>query len=791
MMKRVTFDRPFFNSRREILVGLFLVISTLAVYWQVRNHEFLNYDDTLFVTQNRHVQAGLTREGITFVFTNPDDVCRKLSMLSHMVDCELFGLDAGWHHLTNLFFHIANAVLLFLALSRMTGAIFRSAFVAALFALHPINVESVAWVAERRNVLSTFFWMLTLLTYARYAERPGLIRYLVVFLCFGLGLISKPMLVTLPFVLLLMDYWPLCRIGLSVSGGEKRIPVLRLVLEKVPLMTAALYASLLTFSAVKRMGGMASFKSIPLKPRVENALVSYVTYIGKMIWPQHLAVFYPYPAMQPGWQVIGASLLLVFISLIVFWTLRRHTYLTVGWLWYIGTLVPVIGLVQTGSQAIADRYAYIPLIGVFIIIAWGVPDLVAGWRHKKIGLATAVAVLLSILMPVTWLQVRYWKNSITLFDKALDVTTNNYIAHNGLAVALAKEGKTAEAVRHYREALLINPYFAEAHNNLGLIFSKLGRTAEAVSHYSEALRLNPDYVKAHNNLGAVLVHSGDIENAIVHFRKALDISPDYAEAHNNLGIALAEKGRITEAISHYTEALRINPDYVEAHDNLGNALAKQGRIAEAIRHYTEALRIDPDYVEAHNNLGAVLFRSGKIDQAIVHFREALRIRPGYVKANKNLKRVLAAKGKLNEAFAKIQEELKLQPESPLLYCRLGELYKRTGDLDKAIGQYQSALSIDPTFVRALNNLGILYSAKMEYDKALSLFKKIIELQPEGAGPYYNIACIYARQKKAEESIDWLKKAIENGYDDWKLIKTDKDLDNIRGSEYYKELVREN
>ena len=570
----------------KLFIILFLIGATLAVFWPLKNHEFINLDDDEYVTENPHVQAGLTLKGLSWAFTTTQaSNWHPLTWLSHMLDCQLYGLKPAGHHLTSLLFHIANTLLLFLVLRRMTGAIWGSSFVAALFALHPLHVESVAWVAERKDVLSTFFWMLTMWTYIRYAERPRLNRYLLVLLSFALGLMSKPMLVTLPLVLLLLDYWPLRRF--------KSIHPFRLVLEKAPFFALSAVSSFLTFFAQRSGGTVGSLEAFPLETRMANALVSYVSYIGKMIWPHHLAVLYPYPDILPIWQVAEAGLLLVGLSALVILAARRRPYLVVGWLWYFGTLVPVIGLVQVGLQAMADRYTYVPLIGLFIMMAMGVPDNLAGWRHRRIVLAISAGLLLSIFMIVTRLQVYHWENAITLFEHTLAVTSNNSVIHNNLGVVLAQQGKTQEAIAHYTEALRIKPDYTDAHNNLGVALARQGKTQEAIAHYTEALR----------------------------------IKPNYAEVHYNLGNALARQGKIQEAITHYTEALKIKPDYVGAHYNLGNALVRQGKTQEAIAHFAEALRIKPDFADAHFALGLAYLMIGNRDSALEEYKILKTINP--------------------------------------------------------------------------------------------------------------------------------------------------------------------
>jgi tetratricopeptide (TPR) repeat protein len=617
-------------------------VSTLAVFGQVRNHDFVNFDDNDYVTENAHVKAGWTGKGVVWAFTTTfHNHWHPLTWLSHMTDCQFFGLDSGWHHLTNVFIHIANSLLLFLVFNKMTGDLWRSGFVAVLFALHPLHVESVAWASERKNVLSAFFWVLTMGSYWWYVKCPRITRYLFVVSLFVLGLMAKVKLVTLPFVLLLLDYWPLARFELKQPDGhsklEKSRAALLLIWEKTPLFLILAAASVVAYLA--QQGGQA-FNQHPLDLRTANALVSYVSYIVKMIWPHHLAIFYPHPSMIPGWKVLGALAFLVSVSIMAIRAVRTRPYFAVGWLWYLGTLVPGIGMVQIGSEAMADRRAYVPIIGLFIIVAWGVPELIARWRYRRLVLSISTGIVLSVLMIVSWQQVRHWQNSVTLFTNALDVTTDNWLAHNNLGNALAQQGKLGKAITHYSEALRIAPGFAMAHNNLGFALAQQGRFDEAIRHYTKALKIDPAFAEAHTNLGNALASLGKFEEAISHCSEAVRIQPTNAIAHNNLGNALARQGHLNEAIEHFSEALRIEPNYAEGHYNLGFALAEQGRLEEAILHYTHALKIKPDSARMHNNLGIALARQGKFDEAIKHFSEALRIRPDFPPAQKNLRRVL-------------------------------------------------------------------------------------------------------------------------------------------------------
>jgi Flp pilus assembly protein TadD len=569
------------DKRYVPLIYAVLAAATLFAYEQVRRNEFV-YDDVHYITNNPPVQAGITRESFVWAFTTSHQAnWHPLTWLSHMLDCELFGLNPLGHHLPNVFLHIINSFLLFWVLKRMTGAVWRSAFVAAVFALHPLRVESVAWAAERKDVLSGFFWMVTMAAYARYVERPHITRYLPVVLSFALGLMAKPMLVTLPFVLLLLDYWPLGRFRpgsrlenikppqTKIDAERRRTSASRLVAEKVPLFVLVAMSSVVTF-VVQRSGGAMSMMgggSLTLDVRVLNALVSYLAYIGKTIYPSGLAVFYPYPTGNlPLWKPIVSAVILAWVSLVVVFAARRRRYLVVGWLWYLGTLVPVIGLVQVGAQAMADRYTYLPLIGIVIMVTWGVSELVAKWNVRGKALGAAAAIVLVALLACTRTQVGYWRNSFTLYGRAIEVTDDNYAAYYNLARAEVKTGKVDEAVAHLKQAVRIVPENPDVHCNLGVALGLQNNLDEAIAHLREAVRIKPDFAKAHNNLGIALARRGDIDEAARHCTEALRIQPDFARAHYILSYIRASQGQLDEALEHCNEALRIQPDLTDAYE---------------------------------------------------------------------------------------------------------------------------------------------------------------------------------------------------------------------------------
>ena len=582
------------SHRLTILVCIFLAAVVWAVFGQTRLHDFVNYDDTDYVYGNPVITQGLTWNGTVWAFTHRHaGNWHPLTTLSHMLDCQIYGLHPAGHHLTNVLLHAVTVILLFLLLGNLTGAFWRSAFVAAVFAIHPLRVESVAWVAERKDVLSGLFFVLTLWAYARYVQcfqvknSRSKVWYGLALGWFALGLMSKPMLVTLPFILLLLDYWPLNRIenrGFGIADGR------RLVGEKLPFFLLAAVDCGVTFLAQNKAAW--SFQSIDFPSRMGNALISYVLYLGQMVLPVNLAVLYPHPGNYLFMGKVALSLLvLILISAGVLIGRRRQPWLLVGWLWYLGMLVPVLGLVQVGTQARADRYTYLPQIGLYFLLTWSVAAIGSKWPWRRAVLGTAAAVILAGLMTVAHVQTRYWKDSLTLWTHTLDCTSGNYTAYNNLGIALADQGKPAEAMRCY----------------------------------SQAIQLKPDYADAQRNLGAMLILQGNVDEAVQHLDRALQLKPDFAEAHNDLGVVLAQKGKPDEAVQHFGRALQFNPDYAPSHRNLGSLLVLQGRLDEAVQHLNRALQLKLDFAEADNDLGAALAAQGNLNDARLHFQRALNL----------------------------------------------------------------------------------------------------------------------------------------------------------------------
>jgi protein O-mannosyl-transferase len=767
--------KAFFIKYRDVWGCLFLVVITLTLYWPVQNYDFVNFDDDLYVTENPHIQKGLTLKSVIWAFSlshERNTYWHPLTWLSHALDCGLYGLQPGKHHLTSLMFHMANSILLFMVFKWMTGAFWRSAFVATLFAIHPINVDSVAWVAERKNVVSTFFWMLTMLTYVYYTRKPALGRYLLTFLMYVLGLLTKPMLVTLPFVLLLLDYWPLKRhlyeqpsrnkdagqTKTAMTTGFKRFPPFQLIVEKIPFFILSGLSIGLSALSVQEKAPLATL--VPMDLRISNALVSYVKYIGNMIWPQGLTVFYPYPRMVPMWETIGALLLLVCVSVLAIRSIQKAPYFIIGWLWFLGTFVPVLGLVQTGLwPAMADRFAYVPMIGLFMVFAWGLHQICQNRSYHKIWLTASMSFLLLILITVTWKQIGYWKNSITLFAQNLRFTSDNHIAHNNLGIALDKKGRTEEAIEHYLQTLRIEPGYVKTYYNLGIALNTQGRTEEAIEYYLQALRIKPDFDQAHNNLGVALNKQGRTEKAIEHYLQALRIDPDYAEAHNNLGVALDKQGRTEKAIEHYLQALRIKSDYVDVHSNLGVALDKQGRTEEAIQHYLQFLRIKPDYAEVHNNLGLALDKQGRTEEAIEHYLQALRIKPDYVEVHYNLGVGLDKQGRTEEAIEHYLQALGIKPDYVEVHNNLGVDLNKQGRTEEAIEHYLQALRIKPDYVDVHYNLGNALNQQGRTEEAIEHFLQVLRIKPDFDQAHNNLAIALFRKGNIEGAIAHFRKSL--------------------------------
>ena len=592
-----------------LLLSLALIAAVSFVYVGVRHFGFVNWDDPQYITDNAHVLGGLSWPNVRWALTDTRaaGLWLPLTWLSLMFDATVWGSDPGGYHVTNVVLHAANSVLLFSLLYGTTRALGRSAFVAALFAVHPLQVESVAWVTERKDVLSTLFLLLTLWAYVAYANRPATLRYLLVIATLVLGLMAKPMLVTVPFLLLLVDVWPLRRLqpNSTIKGRPVRrspssnseVNLKRLLIEKVPLLFIAVFASIVTLVAQKNAGAMSTLDALPFQSRVPVALTSYVTYVVKTFWPSELAGFYPYHVPSPI-QVFGCAVLLVGITAIVLRAPKRYLYLPVGWLWFMGALFPVIGLVQVGMQMRADRFTYVPAIGLFIVVAWGAHDIAVRWPRARVALIGGALGVVVACGALARIQAGYWKDSVTFWRHALDATYDNARAHGNLGLALANLGNKDEALMQYNQAIRIAPQLPDVQINLANLLAGRGETEDAIAHYKQALRVSPNNIDAHNGLASALDDQKKYDEAIVHYRDALRIAPGSARVVNNLGAALVHQGKLNEALPYLLEAAKLAPEDADYHYNAGAVLEELGRFGEAGREAEEALRRRPNHPEA-------------------------------------------------------------------------------------------------------------------------------------------------------------------------------------------------
>ena len=718
-----------------LCIYLLLALVTIAVFWQVGSCDFITYDDSVYIKNNKHVNTGLSWENVTWAFTESyASNWHPLTWISHMLDCQLFGMAPAGHHLTNLLLHLANTLLLFAVLKRMTGAVWRSVFVAAAFAIHPLHIESVAWVSERKDVLSTLFWILTMGAYLGYVNRPNKGRYALTVVVFGLGLMAKPMLVTLPLVLLLLDYWPLGRFHKAshhVDTGRTQKGIFgHLLLEKIPFFVLSAGSCAITYFVQQKGGAVAAINAISPAMRISNAVFSYAKYIGKMIWPSRLAVFYPHP--RDKLSLLGAVLIAILLFTISVWVInlaKKRGYLTVGWFWYIITLLPVIGIVQVGLQAMADRYTYVPLTGLFIIVAWGLADISTKWPYRKILVTVLSVMVFSAMAVASRLQLRHWRNNVTIFEHALEVTNDNYVAYGFLAWQLHEEGKIDQAIAYNNQALRINPNDDIVHVNLGFILSKIGKFDEAVQHYAKALQIKPDNPAAYKNMGNTLLKQGKTREAIEQYQQALRLLPDNAQMYNDIGTALGQEGKLDQAITHFRKALAIEPEFAKAHHNLGYALRRQNKLDEAFVHLERSIELDPNYAPVYQVLGQILSQQGRMNEAAENFRRVLRLEPDHIEVLNALAWMLAVHKSAdfhdpNQATGLAERACELSGyEQPAVLDTLACAYAASGRFSEAIATAEKALELarskeqDQHIIDSIqNNLNLFQAGKPYYEE---------------------------------------------------------------------------
>ncbi len=756
------------RNKRTFLLAALLFGLTVAAYWSVIQNDFITYDDQEYVVANPHVATGLTWRNVEWAFQARYAAnWHPVTWLSHMLDVQLFGLRPGWHHLVNLLFHAANAVLLFVLLLELTGARWRSFGVAALFALHPLHVESVAWIAERKDVLSTFFLFWSVLAYARYTREPRspaelpvesaadvqrfsfrrLVqsRYYLASLVFcALGLMSKSMLVTLPFILLLLDYWPLGR--LRFAGPASNTANTRslanfwpLLWEKVPYVALAVIASLFTLSAQK-------LTTFPFGLRAANAVVSYLKYFGLALWPSNLAIFYPHPDLRlvaalpnpplpaseqwPAWQISAGLLLLLAVSALVVVRRGRQPWLLTGWFWYLGTLVPVIGIIQVGMQAMADRYTYVPLIGLFIAVVWLAAELLGVRRFGRALLVTGSVLVMGACLAGTTRQLSYWRNNSALFQHALAVTTPNGLAHWYVGSDFARQGKFGLAQTHFRAALAADPFRYEAHSALGRLFELDGRTNLALAEYRSTLRIKPADDFAWLRLGGIYRNLNQPGQAQDCYTQALRANSESVEANYELGTLLLDRGDLPAAAKYINRAVELKPDHADALLCLSDLRLREGKPAEAEAAFRRVVHLYPTNFELRVNLGGMLWEQGKLDAARTEYREALRLKPEHPMAHYNLGTVLTAQDLLPEATAEFAEASRLKPDYAEALIEWGRLLALQGKTNEAIPPLDRAFRLHSTNAPLCANLGAAWLLAQRPNEAAMAFSEAARLQPD-------------------------------------------------------------
>jgi tetratricopeptide (TPR) repeat protein len=701
-------------SRKQLTLAICfgLAAGTLALYFPILSHGFVNFDDDAYITENSHVNHGLSWAGIAWAFKSGyASNWHPLTWISHMVDCQLFGLNPAGHHLMNLLFHTANTLLLFILLNQLTGAIWRSAFVAALFAWHPLHVESVAWASERKDVLSAFFWMLALIAYVRCVKTqssanraPAAINYLLSLLLFTCGLMSKPTVVTLPFVLLLLDFWPLQRLKASTLQ--------RLLAEKIPFFALSVAGCAVTY-LVQKNGGAVS--KTPFSFRVENALWAYERYVAKTFWPSDLAIFYPFPAHGLLGLAIISALLLALFSVIFIFLCRQRPYLLVGWFWFLGMLVPAIGVIQVGSASMADRYDYLPGIGLFILVTWTLADLLGSQPTKAFLASAAIATLFACFL-ISLHQIGYWRNSITLFGHALQVTTDNYVADACLGQALNAAGHEKEALIFCEEAVRIDPDYPPGQSFLGAVLWKTGDTNQALACIDRAATLAGHNPTFQYGLGKFLYEHNYPDKAAARFSTAIDDDPDFAEAYNALGKIFWKEGKLPQSIDQLSKAVALQPRNPEFHYDLGTALLAASKTDEAVSEFSKAVQLRPDYALAHDNLAVALADEGKLPEAIPHFAKVVQLQPNDPDARFSLGLAYLNNRQPAEAAAQFSEELRLAPNQTRGHYRLAQAMARQNDFPNAVAQYYQTLKLTPNFPDAKTELDQILAAHPELRK---------------------------------------------------------------------------
>ncbi len=777
-MNNAWFDNLSAKQLSRLIVFL-LVISTLAVYWQVHDFKFIDFDDHLYVEANPIVQTGLNRTSLQWAFTDSIEKSGywiPLTWVTFLLEFELWGLNAGGYHVTNVILHILNTLLLFYILKSMTGGLWQSAFVAALFALHPMHVESVVWVTERKDVLSTFFWLLTIGAYYRYVVNKTIWNYVLALLFFCLGLMSKPMLLTLPFVLLLLDYWPLKRIQLLTwdKRNLKRqlLAFLALIREKVPFFLILIVASVVAFITQKSIGAVHPLEEYSFASRLSNVPVAYIFYITKMFWPHNLAIPYVHPGTLPIWQPLTALLILSLSTFLVLKQFNRLPYLTIGWFWYMGTLFPVCGIIVFGDFAVADRYSYVPHIGLFIMLAWGAADIIKRWYYLKKILISIASIVLFVFMVLAWHQVSLWKDDMTLFSHTLNINENSWMAHSIVGDVFLTEDQFDKAAEHYRRSLQLNPGLALAHFKYGFLLMRQNKWQEALVYFTNALEREPEFElekDVYEPMAFVLQKLGKAQEAENIYRKALQLNPETVSVLGKMGYFLAELGRNDEALEYFEKILKTDLKKEEAHLaeevhlELGRILEKLGRMDEAETHYREIIRLNPDSAAAYTTLGILLARQGRTNEAVQDLAQALKIAPQDVEALNNMGNILKEEGRLQESINYYEKAIDIKADYAEAHNNLGLALLYLQKADEAEKHFREALRLDQMLPEIHGNLGVSMAQQGKLNEALGYFREEVKLSPDNPAALFNLALALYDVGKSEEARQYLEKAAQKGY----------------------------
>lgn len=781
-------------------ISCLIVCLVFFIYGQTAFFEFINYDDQDYVTENSNIQHGISLEGIKWAFSfveNDLTYWHPLAYIAHMVDCQLFGTHPGLHHLSNATLHALNAVLLYFLCLYMTGARFQSAFAACLFAVHPVCVDSVAWISQKKTLLAAFFWLMTVFVYVRYARMISVKRYLAVCFFTAAGLMTKPVLVTIPIVLLVLDIWPLNRLeGFESSRGLHQEEVgssrsLRwLVLEKIPLLFLVFLWGITPFIPEHVTAKNISFEIVPFGLRLKNALVSYVSYLENFVCPVDLAFLYPYPDHVSLFSALAAAVVLGILTLVLLQRFRTHPYLLAGWFVFTISLVPFLGFVQGAVwPAYADRFAYVPFIGLYVGGSWGFKEMATRFEIEKRAVTLAAVLMISVLAFLAFIQTGVWKDNIHLYTHALKVTKGNYLAHNNLGIAYDEKGYFEEAQRQYQASLSVKPGFSKAHHNLAIHLLKRGERKKAAEHFKMSLLSNPDNPVAKYNLAAIAMADGKMEEAESLYMEAISDRPDFSDAYNNLGVLLSRKGNKERALEHFKKAVIHNPENIGALSNLGNELFDMGRFYDALKCFTKALGMDPMNVQVLNDMGVLYGALGMMSKAEESFKKVLALEPGNKMAHDNLNLITQRKKDLESDLEKARKDSESKPGDVKKQVNYAFLASQTGDYKTAESVYLSALTLSPDSLEALAGISQLYEKSGQYDKAIVYYTRLSESHRGRRGEaYYLIASMHAMMNQSDDAVRWLQSAADSGFSAWAYVQTDYRFDGIRKTKKFKDFM---